>query len=809
EISAITTTFTGAGGGAFSSISDLSTGITGITSTDAVSFLNQLVGALESNQTTSALLANLPKSLTVDQAAQVQGVIAGIVGGTAQTVKSGALSGGSGNVATLDAAKALTFLTAINTLIGNSGGLQTINDNLKDPVAINSNISLNVSSLLNNAYTVAQSLTQANNAIVSAKAATGSQIKGLEGLTGAQYNTIAKIVDAANNIFTDEALSSSSSTYATPTQAILQYALSQSLTSGTPNTSTIPASATDASTLAQLIAYQLTQGASPVTGASFVGQAISSATQAQLDAAISAILTSGSASNKVFMASTTMQDNLVTNTIAGVLSDAGTYQSAMSTLSGMLNSSNPASKVLATALANALSARNLNGMLNPANPQHIAIQGGSLSAANVSTIKKLLSAMSTQQDQVNIYQTEINGNATATMINQMTSNGSIATNALNALAGAGMPTNATASDYVKAETQVINTQAYLLSQNSNYTVGSLLNALKTLASQNLANTGDTSVSNANTAVQAVYQQIVANPQINYATALNNLGNLISTLQTLQSNLVNQLASLSNVAGVDMTSPIVKQGASVEMGGMAVVLDSGAKVKVQAMQLQSMTKGELSGLLQQVNQALVYAKAGYSKMDAWMKSSGYSVVATKTPMPVTNNSNGNMYGIDVQFGYKQFFGKKKRWGLRYYASFSWQHGTFMDRNVNELDNFVYGAGVDALYNFYESKDAKYTSGLFAGLMLAGSSWNVKGASAWISRMNAIKAAGGSAQMNTSYFQVPLNIGFRTNINRHNGFEIGLRIPLAVNYYFKGELDGVEKTIAYKRNVSVFFNYVYNF
>ncbi|WP_162982289.1 hypothetical protein, partial [Helicobacter labacensis] len=32
EISAITTTFTGAGGGAFSSISDLSTGITGITS---------------------------------------------------------------------------------------------------------------------------------------------------------------------------------------------------------------------------------------------------------------------------------------------------------------------------------------------------------------------------------------------------------------------------------------------------------------------------------------------------------------------------------------------------------------------------------------------------------------------------------------------------------------------------------------------------------------------------------------------------------------------------------------------------------
>ncbi|WP_285758622.1 outer membrane beta-barrel protein, partial [Helicobacter heilmannii] len=70
-------------------------------------------------------------------------------------------------------------------------------------------------------------------------------------------------------------------------------------------------------------------------------------------------------------------------------------------------------------------------------------------------------------------------------------------------------------------------------------------------------------------------------------------------------------------------------------------------------------------------------------------------------------------------------------------------------------------------------------------------------------------GGHAVMNTSYFQIPLNLGFRTNVNRHNGFEIGLRIPLATNYYFKGELDGTKLDIAYKRNVSVFFNYVYNF
>lgn len=65
------------------------------------------------------------------------------------------------------------------------------------------------------------------------------------------------------------------------------------------------------------------------------------------------------------------------------------------------------------------------------------------------------------------------------------------------------------------------------------------------------------------------------------------------------------------------------------------------------------------------------------------------------------------------------------------------------------------------------------------------------------------------MNTTYFQIPLNIGFRTNVSKHHGFEVGLRIPLATNYYFKGHVDGYSEAITYKRNVSVFINYVYNF
>ncbi|EMH20101.1 SabA family sialic acid-binding adhesin, partial [Helicobacter pylori] len=37
-----------------------------------------------------------------------------------------------------------------------------------------------------------------------------------------------------------------------------------------------------------------------------------------------------------------------------------------------------------------------------------------------------------------------------------------------------------------------------------------------------------------------------------------------------------------------------------------------------------------------------------------------------------NNNGAMNGIGVQAGYKQFFGKKRNWGLRYYGFFDYNH-----------------------------------------------------------------------------------------------------------------------------------------
>ncbi|WP_390554993.1 SabA family sialic acid-binding adhesin, partial [Helicobacter pylori] len=39
---------------------------------------------------------------------------------------------------------------------------------------------------------------------------------------------------------------------------------------------------------------------------------------------------------------------------------------------------------------------------------------------------------------------------------------------------------------------------------------------------------------------------------------------------------------------------------------------------------------------------------------------------------STTNNGAMNGLGVQVGYKQFFGKKKRWGLRYYGFFDYNH-----------------------------------------------------------------------------------------------------------------------------------------
>ncbi|GAA7749163.1 hypothetical protein JP0167_02980 [Helicobacter pylori] len=122
-------------------------------------------------------------------------------------------------------------------------------------------------------------------------------------------------------------------------------------------------------------------------------------------------------------------------------------------------------------------------------------------------------------------------------------------------------------------------------------------------------------------------------------------------------------------------------------------------------------------------------------------------------------------------------------------------------ASQVNNFTYGVGFDALYNFYESKEGYNTAGLFLGFGLGGDSFIVQGESYLKSQMQICNnTAGCSASMNTSYFQMPVEFGFRSNFSKHSGIEVGFKLPLFTNQFYKERgVDG-SVDVFYKRNFS---------
>ncbi len=193
-------------------------------------------------------------------------------------------------------------------------------------------------------------------------------------------------------------------------------------------------------------------------------------------------------------------------------------------------------------------------------------------------------------------------------------------------------------------------------------------------------------------------------------------------------------------------------------------------------------------------------------------------ATYTPSVTNTNNYGQMYGVDAMAGYKWFFGKTKRFGFRSYGYYSYNHAnlSFVGSQLgimegeSQVNNFTYGVGFDALYNFYESKEGYNTAGLFVGFGLGGDSFIVQGESYLKSQMRICNdTAGCSTSMNTSYFQMPVEFGFRSNFSKHSGIEVGFKLPLFTNQFYKERgVDG-SVDVFYKRNFSIYFNYMINF
>ncbi len=187
---------------------------------------------------------------------------------------------------------------------------------------------------------------------------------------------------------------------------------------------------------------------------------------------------------------------------------------------------------------------------------------------------------------------------------------------------------------------------------------------------------------------------------------------------------------------------------------------------------------------------------------------------KIGMIASQNNNGALNGLGVQVGYKQFFGESKRWGLRYYGFFDYNHGYIKSSFFNSSsDIWTYGGGSDLLVNFINDsvtrKNNKLSVGLFGGIQLAGTTW----LNSQYVNLTALNNPY-SAKVNTSNFQFLFNLGLRTNLatakkekdsehSAQHGIELGIKIPtINTNYYsFLGT------KLEYRRLYSVYLNYVF--
>ncbi|WQS33617.1 outer membrane protein [Helicobacter pylori] len=186
---------------------------------------------------------------------------------------------------------------------------------------------------------------------------------------------------------------------------------------------------------------------------------------------------------------------------------------------------------------------------------------------------------------------------------------------------------------------------------------------------------------------------------------------------------------------------------------------------------------------------------------------------KVGMISSQNNNGALNGLGVQVGYKQFFGESKRWGLRYYGFFDYNHGYIKSSFFNSSsDVWTYGGGSDLLVNIINDsitrKNNKLSVGLFGGIQLAGTTW----LNSQYVNLTAFNNPY-SAKVNASNFQFLFNLGLRTNLatakkkdsehSAQHGIELGIKIPtITTNYYsFLGT------KLEYRRLYSVYLNYVF--
>ncbi|OOP96639.1 outer membrane beta-barrel protein [Helicobacter pylori] len=305
-----------------------------------------------------------------------------------------------------------------------------------------------------------------------------------------------------------------------------------------------------------------------------------------------------------------------------------------------------------------------------------------------------------------------------------------------------------------------------------------------------------------------------------------LSSAFSTLESAQNTLKGYLNFSSATIGQLTNGSNAVVGAldkAINQVDMALAdLSATDTQKTQAVTLattgSSTTTTDAINFLNALKTNLMAQKDAFMNVHKNIQTAVAQAQATYTPSVINTNNYGQMYGVDAMAGYKWFFGKTKRFGFRSYGYYSYNHANLsfvgsqlgIMEGASQVNNFTYGVGFDALYNFYESKEGYNTAGLFLGFGLGGDSFIVQGESYLKSQMQICNnTAGCSASMNTSYFQMPVEFGFRSNFSKHSGIEVGLKLPLFTNQFYKERgVDG-SVDVFYKRNFSIYFNYMINF
>ncbi|GAA7434840.1 Hop family outer membrane protein HopI [Helicobacter pylori] len=170
----------------------------------------------------------------------------------------------------------------------------------------------------------------------------------------------------------------------------------------------------------------------------------------------------------------------------------------------------------------------------------------------------------------------------------------------------------------------------------------------------------------------------------------------------------------------------------------------------------------------------------------------------------NSNSNNMNGFGVKMGYKQFFGKKRMFGLRYYGFYDFGYAQFgTGSSLVKATLSSYGAGTDFLLNVFTRKRGTEAIdiGFFAGIQLAGQTWKTN-------FLNQVD--GNHLKPKDTSFQFLFDLGIRTNFSKianqkrsrfSQGIEFGLKIPVLYHTYYQSE--GV--TAKYRRAFSFYVGY----